>query len=80
MFGDEVHLSLTLLFLESEGDTSDGTDLNSLHEMRSETGDLVSESLGLDNSDVIDDSLVGVEVTGKSDKYGQKRDDFTYFP
>ena len=66
VLGDEVHLSLTLFFLESEGDTSDGTNLYSLHEMGSETGDFVSESLGLDNSDVIDDSLVGVEVTGES--------------
>ena len=44
--GDEIHLSLTLLFLESEGDTVDGSDLDSLHEMGGETGDLVSESLG----------------------------------
>jgi hypothetical protein len=63
--GDEIHLSLTLLFLESEGDTSDGTGLDSLHEMGGETGDLVSESLGLNDGAVIDDSFVGVEVVGE---------------
>jgi hypothetical protein len=30
------------------------------------TGNLVSESLRLDDRDVIDDTLVGVEVTGES--------------
>ena len=63
--GDEIHLSLTLLFLESEGDTADGSDLDSLHEMGGETGDLVSESLGLDDSAVINDSFVGVEIVGE---------------
>ena len=79
LIGDEVHLSLTLFLLESEGDTSDGANLDSLHEMGGETGDFVSESLGLDNSDVIDDSLVGVEVTGKSEFKLETRQ-FTYFP
>ena len=63
--GDEIHLSLTLLFLESERDTADGSDLDSLHEMGGETGDLVSESLGLDDSAVINDSFVGVEIVGE---------------
>ena len=63
--GDEIHLSLTLLFLESEGDTTDGSGLDSLHEMGGETGDLVSESLGLNDGAVIDDSFVGVEVVGE---------------
>ena len=30
------------------------------------TGNLVSESLRLDDRDVIDDTLVGVEIVGKS--------------
>ena len=63
--GDEIHLSLALLFLESERDTSDGSGLDSLHEMGGETGDLVSESLGLNDGAVIDDSFVGVEVVGE---------------
>ena len=66
--GDEIHLSLALLFLESEGDTSDGSGLDSLRERGGETGDLVSESLGLNDGAVIDDSFVGVEVVGQSMK------------
>ena len=65
LLGDEIHLALTLLFLESEGDASDGSNLDSLHQVGGESGDLVSESLRLDNSDVIDDTFVGVEVVGK---------------
>jgi hypothetical protein len=30
-----------------------------------ETSNLVTETLGLDHGDVVDDSLVGVEVIGK---------------
>ena len=59
------YLSRTYLFLESEGDASDGANLNSLHKMSGETGDLVSKSLCLDLRDVINDSLVDVEVGGK---------------
>ena len=65
LLGDEVHLSLALLFLKLEGDTSDGSLLDSLHQVGGETGDLVSESLGLDLRDVIDDSLVHMEVVGQ---------------
>lgn len=60
--GDEIHLSLSFLLLESEGDSSDGSLLDSLHQVGGETGNLVSESLGLDLRDVINDSLVDVEV------------------
>ena len=74
LFGNEIHLSFTFLFLESERDTSDGTDLYSLHEMGGETGNFVSKSLGLNNSDIINDSLVGVEIDGKSKIKVIKRD------
>ena len=57
-----VVLSLSLLFLQLEGDTSDGSSLNSLHQVRGETSNLVSKSLGRDNGDLIADLLVGVEV------------------
>ena len=33
--------------------------------MSGETGDLVAETLGLDDSDVVNDSLVSVEVGGE---------------
>ena len=65
LLGDEIHLALTLLFLESERDASDGANLDSLHQVGGETSNLVSESLGLNLSDVIDDTFVGVEVVGQ---------------
>eukprot|EP00351_Strombidinopsis_sp_SopsisLIS2011_P005191 CAMPEP_0116871824 /NCGR_PEP_ID=MMETSP0463-20121206/2327_1 /TAXON_ID=181622 /ORGANISM="Strombidinopsis sp, Strain SopsisLIS2011" /LENGTH=171 /DNA_ID=CAMNT_0004510937 /DNA_START=43 /DNA_END=559 /DNA_ORIENTATION=- len=62
---DEVHLALTLLLLKTERDTTDGTLLDSLHQVSGETSNLVSESLGLNDSNVINDTLVGVEVNGE---------------
>ena len=52
----------TYLFLKSEGNASDGSLLDSLHKMGREAGDLVSESLGLDLTDVSDDSLIYMEL------------------
>jgi hypothetical protein len=63
--GDVLVLSLSLLLLKLEGDTSDGTLLDSLHEVGGVASDLVSESLGGDNSDLISKSLVGLEVEGE---------------
>ena len=62
---NEVHSSLTLLFLQLQGDSSNGTSLNSLHEMRNETGNLVAHTFGRDHSDLITDSLVGPKVESK---------------
>jgi hypothetical protein len=59
---DVLVLALSLLLLQLEGDTTDGTSLNSLHQVRGEAGNLVAKSLGGDNSNLIDDSLVLVEV------------------
>jgi hypothetical protein len=42
-FGNVLILSLTLLFLELEGDTTDRTTLNTLHQMRCVTGNLIIE-------------------------------------
>lgn len=58
-------LSLSLLLLELERDTSHWTLLNSLHKVGGVTSDLVSESLGLDLSDLRGESLVGLEVQSK---------------
>ena len=74
--GNEIHLSLALFLLETKRDTSDGSLLNSLHQVSGETSDFVSKSLGLDNSNVIKDSLVGVEVLGEPIYY--KRDQLVY--
>ena len=55
----------TYLFLESERNASDGLLLNPLHQMGGEAGNLVSKSLCLDLADVIDDSLIYMEVVGQ---------------
>lgn len=59
---DVLVLSLSLLLLQLEGDTSNWTLLNSLHQVGGVTSNLVSQSLGLDNSDLRGQSLVGLEV------------------
>lgn len=59
-------LPLSLLLLELEGDTSDGTLLNALHEVSGETGDLVPQALRGDDGDLIADPLVGVEVESEA--------------
>jgi len=63
--GDEVHLALSFLLLKSERDTSHGSLLNALHQMGGKAGNLVSKSLGLDDCNVVDDSLVHMEVLGQ---------------
>jgi hypothetical protein len=58
-------LTLTLLLLKLEGDTTDGSTLNSLHQVGGVAGNLVAQALGGDNSDLITDTLVGLEVQGE---------------
>ena len=65
LFGDVVQSSFSFLFLDLEGDTSDGTLLYSLHQMGSETGDFISHSLGGDESDFTEDLLIEMEVVGQ---------------
>lgn len=62
---DVLVLSLTLLLLQLEGDTTNRTLLDSLHQVSGVTSNLVSESLGLDLSDLAGQSLVGLEVQGQ---------------
>lgn len=64
--GDVLVLSLPLLFLQPERDTSDRTLLDSLHQMGGETSNLVPQPLGGNSGDLIKDSLVGVEVEGET--------------
>jgi len=61
-FGDVLILAFSLLFLELEGDTTDGTTLNTLHQMGCVSSDLVAETLRGNNGNLIADSLVGLEV------------------
>lgn len=62
---DVLVLSLSLFLLQLERDTSDWTLLNSLHQVGGVTSNLVSESLGLDLSNLGGQSLVGLEVQGQ---------------
>jgi hypothetical protein len=50
--GDVLILALTLLFLELEGDTADGTTLDTLHQMCGVSGNLVPETLGSDDGNL----------------------------
>lgn len=59
---DVLVLSLTLLLLQLERDTTDWALLDSLHQVGGVTSDLVSESLRLDLSNLGGQSLVGLEV------------------
>jgi len=52
-------------FLDLEGDTSDGTSLDSLHQVSSETGDFISHSLGGEDGNITEDLLVEVEVASE---------------
>ena len=65
LLGDEVHASLSLFLLELEGDVSDGTLLDSLHQVSNETSDLVSESLGRNDGNLLSNLLVELEVKGE---------------
>jgi len=62
---DEIHLSFSFFFLKSKRDSSDWSSFDSLHKMTGITSNLVSHSLGLDDGDIIDDSLVDVEILGQ---------------
>jgi hypothetical protein len=54
--------SLTLLLLELEGDTTDGTLLDTLHQVSGVTSNLVAKTLGGDVSNLTGKTLVGLEV------------------
>ena len=53
------------LLLQFEGNTSDWPLLDSLHEMRGEASDLVTDSLGGGHRDIGKDPFVNVEVIGQ---------------
>ena len=64
--GDVVVLALALLLLELEGDATDGSTLDTLHQVGGETGNLVTEALGGDDGNLGGDLLVGLEVQGET--------------
>lgn len=59
-------LALTLLLLKLEGDTTDGTTLDTLHQVGGVSGNLVAEALGGDDGNLIADTLVGLKVKGQA--------------
>ena len=61
-FWNVVHSSFSFFFLQLQRNTSDGTLLDSGHQVGGETGNLVSHSLGWNDSDFLADLLVGGEV------------------
>lgn len=63
---DIVILALTLFFLELEADTTDGSLLDAAHQMGGETGNLVAKTLAGDNGDFSSQTLVGLEIEGKT--------------
>jgi len=63
--GNVLILALALLLLQLEGDTADWSTLDALHQVCSVTGDLVAETLGGNDGDLIADTLVGLKVEGE---------------
>lgn len=61
-FWNVLVLSLTLLLLQLEGNTSNWTLLNSLHQVGGVTSNLVSQTLGWDGSNLRGQTLVGLKV------------------
>jgi len=64
--GDELILALTLLFLKLEGDTADGSSLNTLHQVGGVAGNLVAQALRSNDGNLIADALVGLEVESQA--------------
>lgn len=58
----EVHTPLPLLFLELQRNSSNRSSLDTLHQVGDEPSDLVPHTLGWDDSYLIADALVCVEV------------------
>jgi len=66
-FGDVLILALSLLFLELERDTTDGTTLNALHEMGGVTSNLFHLALECANRLVMQKSYLVAKTLGGND-------------
>ena len=64
--GHPVVAALALLLLQLEGDTADGTLLDTPHQVSGEAGNLVAKALCGDQGDLINNPLVGLEVEGEA--------------
>ena len=59
---NKVQPTLALFLLQLEGDVAHGALGDAFHEVGGEPGDLVSHALGRGDGDLVDETLVGVEV------------------
>jgi len=57
--------SLPLFLLQLDGDSPNGAALKTLHQMGDESSDLVPQRLGGNESNLLDDPLVDIEVKGE---------------
>ena len=64
--GDKVKAALSLLLLQFKWDSSDGASWYSLHEMCNKSGNFISHSLGGNDGNLANKSLVDMEVEGQS--------------
>merc|ERR1740138_57261 len=62
---DVILSYLSFLFLELEGNALDGSSLDSLHQMCGVTSNFISQTLRLNNCDVVNDTFVEMEVLGQ---------------
>jgi hypothetical protein len=64
--GNKVVLALTLFLLKLEGDTTNGTARDTLHQVSGETSNLVAKTLGGNDGNLVADLLVGLEIESKT--------------
>jgi hypothetical protein len=60
--GNVLILALSLFFLQLEGNTTDRSPLDTLHQMCGVSGNLVSQALGGNDGDLIADTLVDLKI------------------
>ncbi len=65
-FRDKVQSALTFFFLQLEGNASDRSLGNSSHQVSCVSGNLVSHSLRRKDGNLINNTLVGVEIKRES--------------
>ena len=62
----EIHSAFSFLFLKFQRNSSHRSSLNSLHQVRRETGDFVSQSLRGNDCDFICDSLIRRKIESET--------------
>ena len=61
-FGNKVQSSFSFFFLQFQRDTVDGTLGNTTHQVCCVTGDLVAHALGGQDGNIVNNTLISVEV------------------